>query len=105
MALMRPAGFAEGFELYLALLGDEPIGGATLALQGAVAVINGSGVRPAFRRHGAQSALLRTRLARAREAGRTIGYSATLPGTSSRRNMERAGFHVAYPKLLMLKDT
>ena len=48
--------------------------------------------------------MLRTRLARARELGCTVGYSATLPGTSSRRNMERYGFRVAYPKIVMLRD-
>lgn len=104
LALMRPAGHAEGMELYLALLGDEPIGGASLARAGTVAFVNGCGVRPAFRRRGAQGALLRARFARARELGCTVGYSATLPGTSSRRNMERYGFHVAYPKIVMLRD-
>jgi len=104
LALMRPAGHAEGMELYLALLGDEPIGGASLARVGSVAFVNGCGVRRAFRRRGAQGSLLRARLARARELGCTVGYSATLPGTSSRRNMERYGFHVAYPKIVMLRD-
>lgn len=104
LALMRPAAYAEGMELYLALLGDEPIGGASLARVGGVAFVNGCGVRPAFRRHGAQGVLLRTRLARAHELGCTVGYSATLPGTTSRRNMERNGFRVAYPKIVMLRD-
>jgi len=104
LALMRPAGHADGMELYLALLGDEPIGGASLARVGGVAFVNGCGVRRAFRRRGAQGALLRARLARARELGCTVGYSATLPGTSSRRNMERYGFRVAYPKIVMLRD-
>jgi GNAT superfamily N-acetyltransferase len=104
LALMRPAAHAEGMEMYLALLGDEPIGGASLARVGSVAIVNGCGVRRAFRRRGAQGALLRARLARARELGCTVGYSATLPGTSSRRNMERYGFSVAYPKIVMLRD-
>jgi GNAT superfamily N-acetyltransferase len=103
MAMMRPAASAEGYELYLALLGNEPIGGGTLACAGGVAFVNGSGVRPAFRRHGGQGALLRARLDRARELGHAVAYSATLPGTASRRNMERHGFTVAYPKLVMLR--
>jgi GNAT superfamily N-acetyltransferase len=103
MAMMRPSAFAEGYELFLALLGDEPIGGGTLARHAEVALVNGSAVRPAFRGRGAQGALLRARLDRARELGCTVGYSATLPGTASRRNMERYGFHVAYPKVLMLR--
>jgi adenylate kinase family enzyme/GNAT superfamily N-acetyltransferase len=103
IALMRPTAFAEGYELYLALLGDEPIGGGTLVTRGSVALVAGAGVRPAFRRHGAQGALLRARLDRARELGCTIACSSTLPGTASRRNMERHGFAVAYPKIVMLK--
>jgi GNAT superfamily N-acetyltransferase len=104
MAMMRPTAIAEGYELFLALLGEEPVGGGTLAVVGGVAFVNGSGVRPAFRRRGAQGALLRARLERARELGCTVAYSSTLPGTASLRNMERHGFHVAYPKLVMLAE-
>lgn len=100
--LLRPVTAAAGHELYLAWLGDEPIGGATLAVDGEVAFVNGSGVRPAFRRRGAQGALIRARLDRARALGCTLAVSNTQPGTASRRNMERHGFSVAYPKLVML---
>ena len=41
---------------------------------------------------------------RARELGCDIACSSTLPGTASRRNMERHGFSVTYPKLVLLKD-
>src|SRR5262249_12908467 len=104
IALLRPTAFAERFELYLTLLGDEPIGGAALSWADGVAFVNGSGVRPAFRRRGAQGALIRARLDRARGLGCELASSTTLPGTASRRNMERRGFHVAYPKVLMLRD-
>jgi GNAT superfamily N-acetyltransferase len=69
-----------------------------------VALVNGSGVRAAFRRRGIQGALIRARLERARELGCDVATSGTLPGTASRRNMERHGFHVAYPKLVLLRD-
>jgi GNAT superfamily N-acetyltransferase len=104
IALMRPTAFAERHELFLAFLGDELVGGGALAWSGGVAFVNGSGVRPAFRRRGAQGMLLRARLARARELGCAIAYSSTFPGTASRRNMERHGFHVAYPKLVMQRS-
>jgi GNAT superfamily N-acetyltransferase len=104
MAIMRPTARADGFELYAAFLGDEAIGGGTLAIHGGVALLAGAGVRPAFRRCGAQGALLRARLERARDAGCTVACAGTLPGTASRRNMERHGFTVAYPKLVMLRD-
>jgi GNAT superfamily N-acetyltransferase len=99
--LILPTTFADGYETYLAWLGDEPIGGATLCLADSVALIMGSGVRPAFRRRGAQGALIRARLERARELGYELACSNTQPGTSSRRNMERHGFSVAYPKIVM----
>lgn len=105
IAMMRPFAYAEGYEMFVALLGDELVGGATLSRQGSVAFVAGSGVRPAFRRRGAQGALLRARLARARSLGCEIACSVTLPGTSSRRNMERHGFSVAYPKIAMLKGS
>ena len=101
IALMRPTAHAERHELYLALLNDEPIGGAALSWSDGIAFVNGSGVRPAFRRKGAQGALLRARFDRARDLGCTVAYSTTFPGTASRRNMERHGFSVAYPKLVM----
>lgn len=99
--LILPTMFASGEEMYLAWLADEPIGGGTLGLAGDVAFIMGSGVRPAFRRRGAQGALIRARLERARELGYSLACSNTQPGTSSRRNMERHGFTVAYPKVVM----
>lgn len=104
LALMRPGLFAEQHEQYVAWLGDEAIGAATLAWTDGIAFISGSGVRPAFRKRGGQGALIRARLDRARELGCELACSNTLPGTSSRRNMERHGFSVAYPKLVMLKD-
>jgi GNAT superfamily N-acetyltransferase len=104
LAMLAPTAHAEQHELYLAWLGDEPIGGAALSWADGVAILSGSGVRPAFRRRGAQAALIRARLERASALGCELVYSNTLPGTSSRRNMERYGFHVAYPKLVMLAD-
>jgi GNAT superfamily N-acetyltransferase len=104
LALMRPVLSAAQHEHYLAWLGDEAIGGASLAWDDGVALVNGSGVRPGWRRRGAQGALIRARLQRARELGCELAASTTLPGTASRRNMERHGFRVAYPKLVMLRE-
>lgn len=104
VAMLRPGAFAEGHELYLALVDGDPVGGATLSWSGGVALVNGSGVRPVYRRRGIQGALIRARLDRARELGCDVASSCTLPGTPSRRNMERHGFHVAYPKLVMLRE-
>jgi GNAT superfamily N-acetyltransferase len=102
IAMMKPNAFAERYELMLAFWGDEPIGAASFTWADGV-MFGGSGVRPAYRRRGAQGALIRARLDRARELGCALACSNTLPGTASRRNMERHGYHVAYPKLVMLK--
>jgi GNAT superfamily N-acetyltransferase len=83
---------------------DEAIGAATLCFAEGVAFVNGSAVRPAFRRRGAQGSLIRARLDRARELGFSLACSNTMPGTASRRNMERHGFSVAYPKIVMCAD-
>ncbi len=104
VAMLRPGAFAGGHELFVALQDGEPVGGATLSWSDGVALVNGSGVRPAFRGRGVQGALIRARLGRARELGCEVAASSTLPGTPSRRNMQRHGFHVAYPKLLMLRE-
>lgn len=104
LALFLPTASADGQEQVFACIGDEPIGGATLGWSSGVAFVNGSGVRRDYRRRGAQGALIRARLARARELGCDLAVSFTLPGTASRRNMERHGFHVAYPKVVMLAD-
>jgi ribosomal protein S18 acetylase RimI-like enzyme len=69
-----------------------------------VAFVNGSAVLPAFRRRGAQGALIRARLERARALGFAVACSNTQPGTASRRNLERHGFSVAYPKVVMVVD-
>jgi len=102
LALMRPGAFAGGHELWMALVDGEPAGGGTLSWAEGIAFVNGCGVRQRHRRRGAQGALIQARLERARELGCGVVASTTQPGTPSRRNMERAGFHVAYPKLMLL---
>jgi GNAT superfamily N-acetyltransferase len=101
--LLLPFTFAQDYELYLAWLDDEPIGAAVMSFADGVAFVNGSAVRPAFRRRGAQGALIRARLDRARMLGIKLACSNTQPGTASRRNMERHGFSVAYPKVVMVR--
>jgi GNAT superfamily N-acetyltransferase len=101
--LLRPVAFAEKHELYLALLGGEVVGGGTIFHHHAVAYLAGTGVLPSARGRGAQGALIRQRLARARALGCSVAASSTLPGTTSHQNMERHGFRAAYPKLVMLR--
>jgi hypothetical protein len=97
-----PMAFARDHEFYLAWLGNEPIGGATLAVANGIAFFNGSAVRRVFRCRGVHDALIRARLDRARELRLSLSVSSTMPGTAAGRNMARHGFAVAYPKIVMV---
>lgn len=101
---LLPYAFAAGQELYLAWLDAEPIGGATLAFAEGIALVNGCAVRPGFRGRGAHSALIHARLERARELGFASACSSTMPGTAAHRNIERHGFTLVYPKVVMIAD-
>ncbi len=67
-----------------------------LSLGDASAVFLGGATDPAFRRRGWQLALIRDRVARAREAGARFLRAAAGPGSSSERNFHRCGFVTRY---------
>ena len=64
-----------------------------------VAVLAGASTRPAFRRRGAQLALLAARLRDAHAAGCDLALMCARPGSASHRNAERHGFRVAYTRV------
>jgi GNAT superfamily N-acetyltransferase len=101
--VFEPMPFVEGTECWLAWVEGEPAGGGSVAVFDGVATLFGTSVLPRFRRRGIQEALIRARLARARALGCDLATSNTQPCTPSQRNMERAGFRVAYPKVVMLR--
>lgn len=88
--------YKPGSSLYLAWHGGEPIAGGALEIHEGVAAVIADGTLPAFRRQGAQTALLGARLAAARESGCDVAMVHTRPGADSQRNVLRAGFQVAY---------
>jgi hypothetical protein len=63
----------------------------------------GAGTIPEFRRRGIQQAFMRRRLRIAQEAGCDLAVTLTMPGTTSQRNVERAGFRTAYTKVVVRK--
>lgn len=65
----------------------------------------GAGTLPEFRGRGIQTALLRTRMKAAAEAGCEFVVVVTRGGTSSERNCLRLGFQIAYSKATVIKDT
>jgi GNAT superfamily N-acetyltransferase len=64
----------------------------------------GAGTLAEFRGRGLQTALLRARMAAARQAGCEYAVVVTNGGTTSQRNAERLGFHVAYSKATVIKQ-
>jgi ribosomal protein S18 acetylase RimI-like enzyme len=63
----------------------------------------GAGTLPEFRGRGIQTALLRTRMKAAADAGCELGVVVTRGGTASERNCIRLGFRVAYSKATVIK--
>lgn len=89
---------------FLASIDGEPAGGAAMVTHQAVAELCSDSTRLAFRNRGVQTALLRTRLAAATDAGCDLAMALTTPGTVSQRNMERAGLCLAYTRAEMIRE-
>lgn len=83
---------------YIATVDGEPAGGATLFIHDDVAGLMGAATLGRYRRRGVQLALLQVRVDYARRHGCDLAYTITAPGSGSQRNVERAGFRVAYTR-------
>jgi len=68
-----------------------------------MAAFFGAATSPEFQKRGIQTAFLQERLRIAREAGCDLAVTLTMPGTTSQHNAERAGFRVAYTKVVVAK--
>jgi GNAT superfamily N-acetyltransferase len=88
-----------------AFAGGKMVGGAggLIIPRHRTAGLFGAATLPDFRGRGVQSALLKERLRLAREASCDLAVTLTMPGTSSQRNAERAGFRTAYTKVVVIK--
>ena len=87
---------------YVASVDDRPAAHAGLYL-GAdtrAGVLAAAGTLPEFRGRGCQAALLHQRLADTAAAGYDLAISQAAPGTTSQRNMERAGLRTAYTQVI-----
>jgi len=93
-----------GATCFLAYVDGEVAGGGVVSRHKGVAGLFGASTLPAFRRRGVQSALLAARLSWAQEHGCNLAASIALPGSASQRNIERAGFQVAYTRTKMLLE-
>jgi GNAT superfamily N-acetyltransferase len=88
---------------YLAWIDGEAAGAGTMSIHNGLAELFGASTRPAFRNRGVQAALLASRLAEAQRMGCDLAIVHTEPGSASQRNVERAGFRLAYTKVHLAK--
>lgn len=117
-ALGVPEGLGEGvrstlgtpgWRYYLAFDGDRPVAGGSLYVAGDQAWLGFGATLASDRKRGAQSALIRRRLADARRDGCTIATTETHASRSgldrvSSSNLQRAGFSLLYVRQNLIFD-
>jgi GNAT superfamily N-acetyltransferase len=86
---------------FLSLVDGQPAGGGAMFIHEKIVGLFSGSTLPFARGRGAQTALIHARLRAARQAGCDLALTKTLPGNTSQRNMQRAGFHLAYTKVTM----
>ncbi|CZR54581.1 uncharacterized protein PAC_04465 [Phialocephala subalpina] len=105
--LGRIAVFREDTSLYFAMVDGKVAGSAGMALiktsKGGVAHMYIDSTLPEYRGRGIQAALLKARMADARKAGYDLASVGARPQNGSSRNIERAGFSLAYAKTTFVK--
>jgi GNAT superfamily N-acetyltransferase len=102
--LLLAATSTEGAACFIARVRGEPAGGAAVFVSASrAAVLTGAGVLPRFRGLGVQRALIAARLSYARESGADVAASSTLPNSLSQKNLERLGFRILYPKVVLAR--
>lgn len=93
-----------GTRCFLSLVDGKPAGGGALFIHEGLAALFSGSTMPEARGRGAQTALLHARLRAAREASCDLALIKTSPGNASQRNVQRAGFHLAYTKPTMRRE-
>jgi GNAT superfamily N-acetyltransferase len=95
-ANVRPWLGQPGWSLYLARRDGQPAAAAKLCMHGAVGYLADACTDPAFRRRGLHGALLRRRIADARQAGADLVFSGAEFLSSSYRDMQRVGMDLLF---------
>ena len=93
-----------GVRCWGAYLGGEAVGAGALGEREGLASLFWATTAPAFRRRGVQRALIQARLAATAANGCDLATVQATPGSDSHRNIERAGFRIAYTQLMMLQS-
>jgi GNAT superfamily N-acetyltransferase len=86
----------EDTRLFLAWMDDQPVGGGGLETHAGVAGLMAAATLPEYRNRGIHGALMQARLAAAAASGCDLAMVHTSPGAASQRNVQRAGFQLAY---------
>lgn len=97
-SLARTIGEAQGVLPLEAREDDAIVATAAMSVRGECAGLFAGSTLRAFRRRGWQVALIRDRIARARDAGARIIYAAAEPASQSERNFHRCGFVTLYTR-------
>jgi len=85
----------------IARIDGEPVGCGSVQPADGVAWLGGAATRPEYRRRGVQSALLAHRLGEVQATGCDLVAATALSGSTSARNLARAGFTLAYVQVVM----
>jgi GNAT superfamily N-acetyltransferase len=86
----------------LAFVDGKPAGGAALTIHEGVCGLFGASTLPEFRGRGIQTAMLGWRVSFAASRECDLAASIAQPGSISQRNIERAGFRVAYTRAKLI---
>lgn len=82
----------------------DPEAAAAMRVEDRVALFSGDASLVHARRRGWQSALIAARLAAAQRQGCDLAAVAVLPGSTSHRNYERAGFQLIYMRVNLMRE-
>lgn len=85
----------------IARIDGEVVGCGSVQPAEGVAWLGGAATRPEYRRQGVQSALLAYRIDKAQATGCDLVAATALSGSTSARNLARAGFTLAYVQVVM----
>jgi len=102
--VVGPNFYSLGSSAFFAWVGGQPAGGGAMFPHEGVVELGGASTLLAYRRRGVQRALLEARLAAARQSGCDLAQVSAEPGGNSGRNIEHAGFRVAYTKVFFILE-
>jgi GNAT superfamily N-acetyltransferase len=84
--------------------GTEPLAGAALGIRDGIGFLYGDATLPHARRRGWQTELIRARLQAAQQNRCDLAMACVLPGSTSHRNYERAGFQLVYMRVNLIRE-